>query len=327
MSDFRWGVIGPKGIANSFGKGLAVVPDGVLGAVASRTRERAAKYAAEYGPDAAVYDDYDALIADPTLDAIYIAIPHVFHKDLVLRCLDAGKPVMCEKPLTTNAGETEALIAKARDKNLFLMEAVWTRFLPLYARIREIIAAGRIGEVKLVWSSFGFPLPYDPEGRWFNKDLAGGVLLDMGIYNVAMSQWVFGSNPVSVRAHGVLAASGVDELTSATMQYEGGGMALFGCSFVTKLQNTLEIRGTKGSIHTEDKFWYPQKATVRVGDEVEEIEAPFKGSGFEFEIMESQRCIREGLVESPGMSWADTLANMKVMDDIRAQIGLRYGWE
>ncbi len=327
MSDFRWGVIGPKGIANSFGKGLAVVPDGVLGAVASRTKSRAEDYAAQYGPDAAIYDDYDALLADPSLDAIYVAIPHVLHKDLVLRCLDAGKPVMCEKPLTTNAGESAELIARARDKGLFLMEAVWTRFLPLYGRIREIIDSGRIGEVNLVWSSFGFPLDYDPEGRWFNKSLAGGVLLDMGIYNVAMSQFVYGRDPVSVKGHADFAPTGADQLTTATMMYEGGKMAVFGCSFTTKLQNTLEIRGTKGFIHTENKFWFPEKATVRVGDDIEEIEAPFDGSGFEFEIMESQRCIREGLTESPGMSWADTLGNMKVMDEIRSQIGLKYDWE
>jgi predicted dehydrogenase len=327
MANFRWGVIGPQGIANTFARGLAVVPDGELGAVASRTIEKAREYADAYGPDAAVYDDYDALIADPTIDAIYIAVPHRFHKELAIRCLDAGKPIMCEKPLTVNTGESEEVIAAAKRNDLFLMEAVWTRFLPLYGKIREVIDSGRIGEVNLVWSTFGFPLEFKPDGRWFNKDLAGGVLLDMGIYNVAMSQWVYGSDPVSVKGHSHFAKSGVDDLTTATMMYEGGKMAVFGCSFSTKLQNTLEIRGTKGFIHTENKFWFPPKATIRVGDDIEEIEAPFEGSGFEFEIMETQRCIRAGLKESPGMTWASTLGNMRVMDEIRSQVGIRYDWE
>ncbi|MEH6605336.1 MAG: Gfo/Idh/MocA family oxidoreductase [Pseudomonadales bacterium] len=324
--NFRWGLIGPGRIAERFAQSLAVIEDAELYAVASRDQERAAKFAARFGAQK-TYGDYADLLNDGKVDAIYIATPHRFHFEQAKLCLQAGIAVLCEKPLTVNAAETAELVALAKKHNVFLMEALWTRFLPIYSHVRKWLDTGLIGEVKSLNSSFGFCFPRDLDDRVYNHDLAGGALLDTGIYNIAISQWVFGENPESVQAMSSLAETGVDQHTSVNMAYSGGGYSQFTCSLLAEHANDFRINGSKGHIRIHPMFWDTAHATLVTEDEEITISEPYRATGFEYEVEEAMRCIRAGLLESPGMSHADTLANMALMDDIRRQIGLKYRFE
>ncbi len=328
MSDtvFNWGVIGPGRIAQRFANALKVIDDAQLYAVASSNLERANAFAQEFGAEQA-YDSYAAMLADPKVDAVYIATPHRFHYQQTLQCLEAGKPVLCEKPLTVNAAQSQQLVDLARSKNLFLMEALWTRYLPIYDQVREWLDNDEIGEVKLLTSSFGFGVPRDMQDRLLNHELAGGALLDMGIYNIAISQWVFGSNPKSFTAQGHIGESNVDELTAVNLDFGEGRTSQFVTNLMAMTSNDFVIYGSKGHIRIGPFFWDTAEATLTVGDKVLAAKKPFRGTGFEYEAGEAMRCIREGLLESPRMTHADTLANMQLMDAIRAEIGLSYTFE
>jgi len=187
----RWGIIGPGRIAHTFAKAAAVVDGAVLHAVASRDADRSRQFAGQYQIPR-VYDSYEALAADPEVDAVYIATPHRYHREQALLCLEAGKAVLCEKPLTVNAAETRALIDLAHKKQVFLMEALWSRYLPIYSHVRDWLDSGLIGDVELIQSTLGFAMTRDPNDRLLKHELAGGALLDLGVYNIAMSQWVQG---------------------------------------------------------------------------------------------------------------------------------------
>lgn len=323
---FRWGLIGPGRIAHNFAKGLAAVADARLQAVASREIARASVFAAQYG-GARCYENYEALIADPELDAIYVATPHSHHFDLVRACLAAGKPVLCEKPLTVTAAQAEALFALAREHRVFLMEALWTRFLPIYGEIRKWLDEGRIGEIRLLSSSFGFKAPRNPEDRLFNPQLAGGALLDIGIYNLSVSQWVLARNPEGFSVSGHVGATGVDEQLAATLAYGEGLMSQFHCTLRAETANDFWIYGSEGHIRIHPMFWGATTATL--SDESGELTLvrPHRASGFEYQIEEAQRCIQEGRLESPVIPHADTQATMRLMDALRAQIGQRYPFE
>jgi predicted dehydrogenase len=323
---FRWGLIGPGRIAHNFAKGLATVPDGKLQAVASRDAARAIAFATEYG-GAKCYDSYDALIADPEVDAIYIATPHNLHADAVRACIEGGKPVLCEKPLTVNAAQAEALFALAKARGVFLMEALWTRFLPIYAEVRKWLDEGRIGEPRLLSSSFGFKTARNVEDRLLNPALAGGALLDIGVYNLSVSQWVLQRNPDSFSATGFVGETGVDEQLAGTLDYGSGVMSQFHCTIRADTANDFRIYGSEGSIRIHSMFWGATMATLQDANGETTLERPHRASGFEYQIEEAQRCIREGLLESPGITHADTLATMKLMDALRRHMGQRYPFE
>ena len=323
---FRWGVIGPGKIAHTFAKALEVIDDGVLYAVASRDANRAEEFAQNYKASKS-YASYEALVEDNDVDGVYIATPHPFHHDQTLMCLEAGKPVLCEKPLTVNAEETKRLIDTSQTHGVFLMEAVWTRYLPIYNQIRTWLDEKQIGDLKLLTSNFCFRAPDDLEHRTWNHALAGGALLDIGIYNIAVSQWVFGANPESASARSFLSETKVDALTAATMIYADERLSQFTCSFLVDGTNDFTIFGTEGRIHIHTNFWCATEATLIKGDKRETKQEPFRATGFEYEIEEAMRCVRAGLLESPGMTHADTLANMQLMDDIRSQVGLKYSFE
>ena len=196
-SALRWGIIGPGRIARQFAGALQVVDNSCLQAIVGRNKSKAERFARDHGA-AIFYDNHIALLNDPDIDAVYIATPHRSHYVLARDCLLAGKPVLCEKPMTVNAREARQLIALSRQNDVFLMEALWTRFLPIYEEVSQWLVAGRIGKVNSITSSFGLVFPRKPQDRLLNKDLAGGALLDLGVYNLAMSQWVFGEQPLSL---------------------------------------------------------------------------------------------------------------------------------
>jgi predicted dehydrogenase len=323
---FNWGIIGPGRIAQQFAAGLKVIDDAALYAVASSSSERAQAFAAQHGGEK-TYTSYEALVNDPQVDAIYIATPHRFHIENALLCLKAGKPVLCEKPLTVNAAETQRLIETARANKVFLMEALWTRYLPIYQPIREWLDAKAIGDLKLLVSTFGITVPTDQGDRWLNPELAGGTLLDMGVYPIAVSQWIMGQMPQSFSAQAYLGRTGVDELTAGLLKYENGVISQFHSSFITDGANDFVIYGSSGHIRIHAAYWAATQATLVTSDQTLTVSRPFRGGGFEYQTEEAMRCIRAGLLESPGMTHADTLANMQLMDNIRAEIGLRYPFE
>ncbi len=328
MSDkkFRWGILGPGRIAHEFARGLQVIDDAILYAVASSKIERAKEFADQYG-GAKTYNSYEALVNDPEVNGVYIATPHRFHFENVMLCLNAGKPVLCEKPLTVNANETRELIKTSREKNVFLMEALWTRFLPIYSVIRGWLDEKAIGDISLMVGTFGFNAPKEKDDRWQNPELAGGTLLDMGIYPIAVSQWVMQSQPKSFVAMAHIGETNVDELTTFSLKYENGAISQSHSSFLGNHVNDFWIYGSKGHIRIHPAFWGSTKATLTVNDQELTVSRPLQAGGFEYQTEEAMHCIRAGLLESPGISHADTLANMELMDSIRAEIGLKYPFE
>ena len=322
----RWGVLGPGGIAETFGKGIRAVKQAELYAVASRSLERAERYAKSFRVPQ-VYESYQAMMEDPEVDVVYIATPHRFHFENTMMCLEAGKHVLCEKPLTVSAAESAKLFAYAKQQDLFIMEALWTYFLPIYKVIYQWLEAGSIGDLKLLTSTFGIKPPSDPQARWFNPELAGGALLDIGIYNLAVSRWVAQDEVATFDVRGQLGSTGVDEFVTGRLEFSSGILAQFSCSYNTNLKNDFTIYGSKGRIEIHAPFWGATKATLVAEREEKTVTRAYKAGGFEFEIDEVCRCLQAGLLESPVMPHRLTLASMQLMDAIRKTIGLVYPFE
>ncbi len=325
---FRWAIIGPGGIGHRFAATLKAMEGVELDAVVSRDLDRARAFCEKHG-GRQPYDTIEALLQRDQIDAVYIASPHRFHHDQALACLRAGRPVLCEKPLTVTGQQTRALIDASREHRVFLMEAMWARFLPIYEQVRQWLDDGRIGEPKLITSTFGLPLVGRvPEShRMIDPELAGGAMLDMGIYPIAVTQHMYQADPVSIHAAGNATAQGVDLFAGATLDYGDGRSAQFLCTMLSTARNEMFIHGPDGHIHIPPTFFGSTKATLRVQHEELAVTRPFRINGFEYQIEEAMACIRAGKIESDRMPHAQTLANAKVIDAIRQQIGARYEWE
>ena len=326
QNTFKWAIIGPGRIAERFANGLNAIEDAELYAVASRDANRAQNFANKHGATT-TYNSYEALLQDPEIDGVYIATPHRFHYEQAKLCLVAKKPVLCEKPLTVNAQQTQELISLSQQNNTFLMEALWTRYLPIYQVIREWIDNDEIGEIENLTSSFGFCVPEDMDDRMYNEQLAGGVLLDMGVYNIAVSQWVMGANPTDFLATGKVGKTNVDEQVSVTLKYGDYKTSQFTASIIALQNNDFFIHGKKGFIRIHAMFWDCISATLSNFETEKTTTKRFAATGFEYETQDAMASIRAGLIEDPKMPHADTLANMQLMDAIRAKIGLKYSFE
>ena len=322
----RWGILGPGSIANQFAKGLQAAPDGQLIAVGSRDLQRAETFASQYGAPNR-HGSYEALVADPEVDAIYIATPHPFHKESAILCLEAGKAVLCEKPFTVNAAEAAAVVAGARANKTFLMEAMWSRYLPIIVQVRKWLDEGAIGEPLQVNADFGFRANVNPEGRLFNLELAGGALLDIGIYVVSFAAMVLGSDPVHITASAHIGETGVDENTGILLRYNSGAVATLSCAVRASSPHTALIVGSEGTISIDPSWWKGEAATLKAGDREEHIELPLAGNGYNYEAQEVARCLGAGELESPVMPLDETVALMRILDEVRAQIGLKYPME
>lgn len=325
-TDIRWGIIGPGRIAERFAQCVRFVEDASIHAVASRSPERGIRFATRFNVPT-VYTSYQELVAHPDIDVIYIATPHRFHYENARLCLEAGKHVLCEKPLTVNAVQSQRLISLARSKQLFLMEAMWTYFLPIYQVVRQWLDAGFIGNVTLMTSTFGFKAKRDLSGRLFNLELAGGALLDIGIYNLAVSRWVTDDEVQSFDVRGVVGSTGVDELVTGTLEFDNKVISQFSCTFLSKTENDFVIYGTQGHIRIHPNFWGATRATLVTSQGEETVEQPLRCNGFEFEVEEVGRCLHAGLVESPVMTHEKALASMRLMDAIRASLDVVYPFE
>lgn len=320
---FRWGVIGPGKIARRFADSFSLLPQAEIRAVASRDVNRAREFAAHYNIPK-VYTDYEALAKDDELDAIYVATPHAFHYECALHCLKNKKPVLCEKPLTLNRKRAEEMINTARQHETFLMEAMWTRFIPATVKALELIQSGIIGDVKFIYADFGFSAPFDPASRIYDLKLGGGAQLDVGVYPMFLALQVLG-NPESIKAFGKLASTGADENTAALLCYKDGAIATIYSSIVAESPKQAEIIGTKGTITIHAPWYKSQAISVAIGrDEKKLTHIPYPGTGFEFQIEEVMRCVNENKIESDRMPHAFSLLMAETSDEIRKQIGVKY---
>lgn len=320
----RWGIISTGRIARTFATALKDTPGAVLHAVASRDLAAAQAFAREFGV-ARAYGSYQELADDPDVKLVYIGTPHTMHAQNALMALRGGKGVLCEKAFTANRREAEEVVALARSKKLFLMEAMWSRFLPALAEVRRIIDSGEIGPARHISADFGFTSTGGPEHRLFNPALGGGALLDLGIYPLSLSAALLG--PVeSVRAQAELGPTGVDLQTGFTLMHRDGGMSVCSCSIVARTPCELTVSGTRGQVRMNTRFHHATSLTVTLDDgNSRTVDTAYAGNGYSYEAIEAQRCYTAGLIESPHMTHDETLALMGVMDEVRRQVGVKYG--
>ncbi|MNW31915.1 1,5-anhydro-D-fructose reductase [compost metagenome] len=319
----KWGLISTGWIAEKFAADLAHASNGELYAVASRTIESADKFAKQFNIPKA-YGSYEELLADPEVDVVYIGTPHPMHKENILSALHAGKSVLCEKPVTMNSEELEEVLAVAKEKQLFFMEAMWTRYLKPIRQVREWLAEGKIGDVLLLKAEFGFRMEWDPNHRLLNPELGGGALLDAGIYPVSFASMIFGPNPERMASTAHIGETGVDEQFSIMLSYSEGRTAMLNGAIRLGLPNDAFIQGTKGYIHIP-RFLFSDSATLYVdGEEPVVIKDDREFAGYAYEAEEVGRCLQEGLLESPVMTWEESLGIMRLLDQARGQWGLRY---
>ncbi|MCF6285249.1 MAG: Gfo/Idh/MocA family oxidoreductase [Candidatus Hydrogenedentes bacterium] len=320
----RWGILGTGHIANTFAAAIASLDDAVVQAVGSRTQKSADAFSDKYSI-ANRHGSYEALTADPEVDAIYIATLNSLHMDNSILCLEAGKAVLCEKPFCINRAQSENVLAVAKKQQRFIMEAMWTRFIPALQQAMAWIDEGAIGEVRMVQANFGFRADDAP---LFDPALGGGALLDVGIYPITLAHMAFRKAPTEIRSLSYLGRNGVDEQSTYLLGYEGGGLAMLGGAIQTNTPYDGYIMGTDGMITIHDSFWNATKVSLKKGDEVVETkELPLHCNGYEYEAMEVHRCLREGKLESDIMPHQTTLDLMETLDTIRADWGLKYPME
>jgi predicted dehydrogenase len=307
----RWGVAGPGGIAAQFADAMSFVDGGVITAVASRSQERADAYGDRFAVPGR-YGSYEALAEDPDIDAVYVATPHSRHEADALLYLEAGKHVLCEKPFALNADQARRMTAAARAKGLFLMEAIWTRFLPSYRALVDVLGEGRIGDPQLVEADFGFRMPVMPEHRLFDLAQGGGALLDLGIYPVQLCSLVLGP------PDGIAATGHVGEI-----HHPGGALGVVKAAIRINTTCRARIAGTDGAIELPAFMHCPDHLLVNG----ERIDGSFEGDGLRFQVDEVHRCLAAGLTESPVVPLAESIRLATTLDEIRATLGVVYPGE
>ena len=326
MRTFNWAILGLGNIAHKFAADLALVPHARLHAVASRSLARAQLFVAAHAAPHAV-GSYEELLAVPDIDAVYIATPHSEHHAHALLCLRAGLPVLCEKAFAQNAGQAQEMIQVARQQGVFLMEAFWTRFFPAIRHALDLVQAGAIGEVKHLAADFGFSTDFKPESRLFNPALAGGSLLDIGVYPLFISQLFLGV-PATVRAVPTPAPTGVDLSCTMALAYASGATASLFSTLAATTNNYCVLYGTTGQLHLTGRFHAPGGLEIhRPEHEPEVFPYPKTGLGYHYEAAHMQQCLAQGLAESPLLPLAFSLDLMRTLDAVRAEIGLRYPGE
>jgi predicted dehydrogenase len=319
----RWGILSTGKIARAFAHALKDTPGAKLVAVASRSQASADAFGDEFHIPQR-FGSYEAMCAAPDIDVVYIGTPHALHAENALLALEGDKAVLVEKAFTINRREAQRVIDAARSRGLFLMEAMWTRFLPSMEEVRRIIDSGEIGRVTQVNADFGISGQFDPANRMVNPELGGGALLDLGIYPLSAAAHLLGEVD-DVKAFSEMGATGVDAQTTFTLRHKGGGLSVCSCSMRARTPIGLTVSGDKGFIRMHTPFYKSRTITVETIDGGQRsLDLPFLGNGYVHEAMEVQRCLAEGLVESPRMTHDETLALMGVLDEIRRQVGLRY---
>ncbi|MET7474749.1 Gfo/Idh/MocA family oxidoreductase [Streptomyces sp. NPDC005648] len=322
----RWGVLATGGIAAAFTADLVDLPDAEVVAVASRTEASAKAFAERFGIGRA-YGEWGALAEDADIDVVYVATPHSAHRAAAGLCLEAGRNVVCEKAFTLNAREAEELVALARGRGSFLMEAMWMYCNPLVRRLKELVDGGAIGEVRSVQADFGLAGPFPPSHRLRDPAQGGGALLDLGVYPVSFAHLLLGE-PSDIAARAVLSDESVDLQTGALLSWESGALASVHCSIIGGTATSASVTGSQGRIDIPYGFFFPDRFVLhRDGRDPEEFAAdPADGprNSLKHEAREVMRALRAGETESPLVPLDGTLAVMRTLDTIREQIGVRY---
>ncbi|MDR1017905.1 MAG: Gfo/Idh/MocA family oxidoreductase [Lachnospiraceae bacterium] len=334
-ADYKWGILGTGWIASCF-TAQVIKAGGKVYAVGSRTLDKAEDFKGKFKDIEKAYGSYKELMEDPDVDVIYIATPHAQHYQWAMECLKHNKPLLVEKAFTQNYKQAKEVLDLAKEKNLFVMEAYWTRFLPHILKIKELVDKGEIGDIVQIIADHGVCFPYDPKHRLYANDLAGGALLDLGVYPISFTQFFLG-NPSKIMAMGSSSPTGVDSNDAVIFGYEEGHGAIASLSFGSLAASpvTAAICGTKGKIEIKNQFYRPSDFIVYYNDgstfnyvsnkhEYDEADGLY---GMHFEAAEVQRCLKEGKLESDIMPWKDTLSVMKIMDDIRRQLDFTYEGE
>ncbi|MDQ0943920.1 Gfo/Idh/MocA family protein [Streptomyces sp. V1I1] len=321
----RWGVLATGGIAASFTAELQAMPDAEVVAVASRTEASAKAFADRFGI-ARAYGDWVSLAADEDVDVVYVATPHSAHRAAAGLCLEAGKAVLCEKAFTLNTREAEELVSLSRERELFLMEAMWMYCNPLVRRLTALVGDGAIGEVRTVQADFGLAGPFAPDHRLRDPALGGGALLDLGVYPVSFAQLLLGE-PDRIQADALLSPEGVDLNTGMLLGWsQSGATALLSCSVTAGTPVTASVTGTAGRIDLPQGFFFPDRFVLHRegGHEPEEFTAEGRRDSLRHEAAEVMRCLRAGETESPLVPLDGSLAVMRTLDAVRDRIGVRY---
>ncbi len=320
----RWGILGAGGIARTFARQVPAYSSGRVVAVGSRDRARAAAFAEELDI-ATAHGGYADLVGADDVDAVYVATPHSEHREHALLAIEAGKHVLVEKAFTRSAAEAREVFAAARERGVFVMEAMWTRFLPHMVAVRHLVRSGAIGEPVSVHADHGQRLDGNPDGRLLNLALAGGALLDLGVYPLSFAHDLLGT-PDAVVAAGALAETDVDGQETVLLRYGHRALAVCSATLWARTPCRAAVSGTEGMIEIDGPFYGPTAFTVTRGDEQVTVRPRHEG-GFQYEAAEVARCVAEGRTESETMSWADTLAVMTTMDEVRRQVGVVYPGE
>ena len=325
-SKIRWGILGCGRIARKFAADLRLVADAELIAIASRNKETLELFAKDF-PCKHLHNSYEALAANKEVDVIYIATPHSHHYEHTMLCLNHDKAVLCEKAFAINSWQAKEMIKTAKERKVFLMEALWTKFLPHYKKLLELLRHKTLGDIKSVLVNFGFKTSDKSPQRLFDPLLGGGTLLDIGIYNVFITMSVLGK-PDLIEATMTPSSTGVDEQIAVLFKYKSGAMAQLFSSFTTNLPIQAEINGTEGCITLTTRFYEPS-ATIQLYKQVpgeKEIISVEKeaGFGYQYEARHVNECLKKGIIESPVMTHTDTLLLMEILDSIRNKARIEY---
>ncbi|NQV42544.1 MAG: Gfo/Idh/MocA family oxidoreductase [Candidatus Marinimicrobia bacterium] len=326
MEKYNWGIIGTGTISNLFAEGLTTLDHACIYAVGSRNQATAASFAEKW-QISQVYDSYEILFADPEVDVVYIGTPHNFHFQNVRDALNAGKHVLCEKPFTLNGVEARELVALARQKNLFLMDAMWNRFQPWFQVVSDLLKEERLGELLHFKADLSFRFDVGAEHRIYNRNLGGGSLLDLGVYPIALAS-AFMGKPTEIKSMAHLYHTGVDDQVSMLFGYTSGATAELGCSSRYLSKNNATIHGSRGFIEIHGMIIRPEKITIHEqGQEIVEIEMPYTSNAYQYEAQAVMEMLEQGNTEHPLMPLDETIEIMDTMDEIRASIRVAYPGE
>lgn len=318
----RWGIIGPGKIAHKFAADLVISNDSVLYGVASRDLDKAKAFGEKYGATT-YYSSYEQLAEDPEIDVIYIATPHVFHYQNTMMCLKKGKAVLCEKPMGINSDQVEEMLQEAAEQQVFLMEAIWTRFIPATEKVLALLEQNAIGDVLFVHADFGFKGDGNLESRIYNKKLGGGSLLDIGIYPIYLSLLILGI-PTDIKAMARMTATEVDSYCSMLFNYSNNSKAILESTIEANTPTEACIYGSEGTIKLHGRFHHANKITLTKNGVEEVFDIGYEGNGYFYEIEEVNNCLRQGLTQSSKLPFKLSLDLIKLIDRVKNEIGLKY---
>lgn len=323
QSKINWGIIGLGKIAALFAGDLQLSENAVLYAVASRSIDKAREFSAKFN-SISYFDSYEELAKSPEIDVIYIATPHAFHFENTLMCLKNNKAVLCEKPLGIDSYEVKTMLSEAKSKKLFLMEGIWTRFIPATVKLLELLEDDAIGDLLFIRADFGFKADLDLEGRIYNKKLGGGSLLDIGIYPIYLSLLTLGF-PAHVKAMARMTQTGVDSYCAILFDYENSAKAILESTIEADTPTEAFIYGTKGHIKMHSRFHHSEKISLYQNGALKEVfDLPYQGNGYLHEIEEVNRCLKNKELESSRLPQSLSLNLITLIDQIKDEIGLSY---